>query len=133
MRRKQGDFFVFLGAAHCALMIFASLYALGKVPGLVMTPHRWNGLYGSYSLYLYLGSAAMILAQCFKTEVFLPQAILDFFVGAVPSQALFWAVRRILVRWPAIPWISLLPGLFLVYYGLKLRRGRALFRFLELD
>ncbi|MBI5241211.1 MAG: hypothetical protein HY926_12130 [Elusimicrobia bacterium] len=133
MRRKQGNFFVLMGAAHCALMAFASLYALGKMPHLLVTPQRWNSLYGGYALYLYVGSAAMILSQSFKTEVYLPQAILDLFVGAVPFQASFWALRRILVRWPAFPWVSLLPGLFLIYYGLQLRRGRGLFRMLDLD
>lgn len=133
MRRKQGDFFVFLGAVHCALMLFASCYAMGWMPRLVVTPHRWNTLYVSYVVYLYAGSAVMIVMQSFKTEVYLPQAILDFLVGAVPFQAFFWLARKVLVRWPEVPWLSLIPGILLLCYGLRLRRGRGLLRCLDLD
>jgi hypothetical protein len=133
MRRLQGDFFIFLGVAHCLLMIYASLYSLGKFHGFIMSPKRWHNLYFSYFLYMYVGSIVMIIRQYFKTEVFIPQALLDLLAGVLPFQLLFWVVRRILLRWGFSPWISLLPGLFLVYYGLKLRRGRALWRRLELD
>ena len=75
---------------------------------------------------------AMIIVQHFKEEVFLPQALMDLLAGVVPFRILLWAVGRILVRWKIIPWISLLPGIFLVYYGFKLRKGRALWRRLEL-
>ncbi|MCX5795694.1 MAG: hypothetical protein NTY77_09395 [Elusimicrobia bacterium] len=133
VRRMQGGIFITAGAAHVLLMIFASLYTLGKFPGLVISTHRWHMAYSSVSFYVVFVSAAMIIMQHFKTEVFLPQAILDLLAGAVPFHALFWAARRILARWEITPWISLLPGLFLVYCGLKLWRGRALSRSLEFD
>lgn len=133
MRRKQGDFFIFGGAVHFLMMVFASLYASGVFPGLFIAPYRWSHLYFSYFIYLYVGSVLLIFGQYRRTQVFLPQAILDFIVGVGVFQGLFWALRALLVRWGAVPWLALLPGVFLVYYGLKLRRGRALWKRLELE
>lgn len=132
MRLKQGNVFILLGAAHCILMTVASLYSLGALPQLSVSARQWNDFYFTFFLCLYGASAGAIIGQSLKYDVFVPQAILDALVGIVPYQIIFWAVRRILLRWPSFPWLSLLPGLFLVYYGFKLRRGLALHKRLEL-
>ena len=132
-RRKQGAFFIFLGVTHCLLMAFASLYALGMLPSLSIGVQKWNNLYSAFRLYLYLGCVALIVGQYLKTYVYLPQAVADCLIGASVFQAAFWAVRKILIHGRLSPWISLLPGLFLVFYGRRLRQGRALWRGLEFD
>jgi hypothetical protein len=133
MRIRQGNLFFLFGIAHCLLMVFASLYSLRMFPQLSIGVQQWNHWHFTFFLSVYVASAAAIVGQSLKTDVFVPQAILDALVGVVLFQLMFWAMRRLLARWDAVPWLSLLPGLFLVYYGFKLRRGRALWKRLELD
>lgn len=133
MRLKLGRLYIGFGLTHCLLMTFASLYSLRVFPRLSIGVHQWNVWYFMFFVSVYAASAAAIIAESLHAEVFLPQAILDALVGSLSFQLIFWAARRVLARWEAPPWLSLLPGLFLVWYGFKLRRGQALCKRLELD
>lgn len=121
-----------MGLTHCALMAFASFDSLGLIPRLSLLAAEWAQLYSAYSFFLVIGSLAVVLRQMMKTEVFLPEALLDFIIGAVIFKTILFVVPRILLRTNVTPWISLLPGLYLSYYGWTLMKGRQIWKGFQL-
>ena len=105
-------------------MAFASLYAMGKFSQWDISLDQWHTSYSLYSLFMTFGSLGAVLRQHLQKELFLLEALVDFLTGWAVFKVLFWGVRTILVRGTVPQWLSLLPGLFLIYYGLRLRRGR---------
>ena len=120
------------GFLHWGLMIFATLYALGKFPRLTLGVSQWNQCYAFQFLYMFIGGVGSIARRYSRENLYMFQIGIDFLVGLSVFWALFSGVRFVLVRGWVTPWISLLPGLFLLHYGRKLRRDRQIWSGLNL-
>jgi hypothetical protein len=134
-----------MGACHCGLMVFATLYAWGRLPfQMTISAGEWLQYYEAHFLTMFLGSVMLILKQSMRVEVDVSQALIDLMIGAFIFKVLFWAIRLVLrskvppwlVGHPmvltAIPWICLTPGAFLIWYGWVLRRGRQVWQRFEI-
>lgn len=131
-RKHLGRIFLMAGVLHWGLMIFASLYALGKFPSLTVSVEEWQQAYFGYSLFLFFSGAGYIAIKYSRGDILIVQALLDWLLGVIAFEVLFRLVRAVLVRGSMAPWLSLVPGLFLLYYGMTLYRGRQIWSRLEL-
>jgi hypothetical protein len=116
LRRGLGGLFLLSGLLYLAQIIVGFISAL-DAPG-------WTRL--SFGHFLFTVTAAMlyITLGSARSGLFELQALIDFLAGLLAFLLLFFAVSATLTVFRATPWLSLAPGLFLLYYGLRLRRGR---------
>lgn len=123
IRRGVGWLYVVAGLVHAANMVFASLYALRKIPFHV-SAEAWTRLHFGHFLLL-VGASTTYLALSFRKErLFYYEALLDFLVGVGVFIVLMTITAAILVTGRGTPWISLIPSAFLVIYGRLLIAGR---------
>ncbi len=113
-------------------MIFAALYSQGKFPNLIVTVRQWNHAYIAHFVWMFVFGGLRVARRFSRKDAFTFQLLVDFLVGLSVFWTLFRIVRFILVRSWLTPWISLLPGLFLLYYGYGLYRGRQIWSGLDL-
>lgn len=132
LRKGLGEIFILSGVLHWALMIYATLYALGKLTRTIVTVSQWNSYYLDHFLWTFLCAILYIVQKAFKTGPYAIQLMVDFMLGVTVFYGLFRGVRFILARGLFTPWLSLLPGLFLLYYGCRLYRGRQIWSGLDL-
>jgi hypothetical protein len=132
VRSGLGWIFMLAGFMHGILMAIATLRTFGMFRHLFIQP---GGVYILFisPLYFLIGAAILYLAIKSRSgDVLAAQAIIDLVVGALIFKGLFRLMLALLVRRPDLSWLSLLPSLFLLWYGDTLRRGRQIHSRLDL-
>lgn len=128
MRRGLGLVYLLSGLIYTAQMVFATLYALGHLPGILIGKGVWSQLYFAHFLFTVLAGMGYLGLDFLKRGVFEAQALVDFLIGLAAFIILFSFTGLFLVRGWANPWGSLTPGVFLLYYAWRLLSGKALLR-----
>lgn len=116
LRRGLGGLFLLSGLLHQA-QIFIGFAAALDAPG-------WTRLSFGHFLLTVTSAMLYIAFGSARSGLFELQALIDFLAGLLAFLLTFFAVSATLAVFGATPWLSLAPGLFLLYYGLRLRRGR---------
>lgn len=107
-------------------MVLATLNALGKLHGLHIARRGWTLLYYANYYVLLFGGLAYIGLTWLRERVFNLQAVIDFVLGLLIYNALYYLSAHLLVRGLVPGWTSVIPGLVLIAYGACLRSNRGL-------
>lgn len=112
-------------------MTAAALYALGHLR-VRISAAAWQQMYlahffcttGCGAGYLWLGYR--------QTGANPSQGIMDLTVGLFLYAVVLLVTGLLLLAGRIAPWFSIVPGIFLIYYGWVLRQGRAIWTAIEL-
>ncbi|MBI4676870.1 MAG: hypothetical protein HY748_04745 [Elusimicrobia bacterium] len=132
LRKDMAFVFLCSGTFHLLLMLSAILYAYGRLP-FEATPVAWTMWYLLHLVVTFLSGALCVFFHRKQSPFYLAQLAVDAAVGIVVFQVLFSISKWVIAaRW-VDPWLSLVPGAFLVCYGLRLRTGRQVWSRLNLQ
>jgi hypothetical protein len=119
LRHGLGIILLIGGVIHLCEMALASFYAMGKLR--IMIPGRlWSEMYFAHFLYLVMAAMIYLVLGFKRTGVFYYEVLVDYLVALVVFIVLIGVMGYLLVNQKVGEWFSMLPGLFLVYYGLRL-------------
>lgn len=124
LRRGLGALFILGAAGHAALMVFALLYAYGRLTGVYLGVESWHRLYRGHSILLVVALAAYLFLRSRREDILWVQPVVDAVFGLVLLRASFWMVSRAIFWGWIPPWVSVAPALALGVYGLRLFRGK---------
>jgi hypothetical protein len=130
LRRGLGVIFMLFGALCCVMMAAAALYAEGRLH-IFIPAKAWSHLYLAHFASTFLcGTGYLWLAwrRSRQVPVF---AIVDFALGLFIYSAIFLAAGLLLYSKLVPSWIALASGVFLLYYGWTIRKGRSIFPALD--
>lgn len=125
IRKGLGFIYLLSGLFHLAVMVFATLYSLGRIH-FIVTGRLWSEMYYAHFLFMVLAGAGYLTLSSRRGGVFYPETLVDFLVGIGAFIVMIGIAGLLLVRGLVSPWFSLTPGAFLVYYGTGLLRGSRL-------
>lgn len=123
IRRGLGVIYLLSGLLHWAVMTMAALYSLGRI-SVVIGVGLWSELYYAHFLFLILASLAYLALSYRQTGIFYYEALVDFLIGIGAFVVLLSVAAVVLYKGLVTPWLSLVPGTFLVAYGAGLYFGR---------
>lgn len=124
LRRGLGALLILGAAGHAGLMVFALLYAYGRLTSVSLGVESWHRLYRGHSILLVAALAAYLFLRSRREDILWVQPVVDAVVGVAILKALFWTASRAIFWGWVPPWVSLLPALALGAYGLRLFRGK---------
>lgn len=131
LRRGIGSLFITAAGLYLAIMALASLYNTGSLPTVRISAARWSQLFFGHFLFLVLTPLGYLALSFSRTGRFQAQALVDFLTGLLIYLIFFAIVGLVLVSFPVTPWLSLVPGVFLLYYGVRIRQGRQIWALLD--
>lgn len=123
IRRGLGLVLIMAGGMHWGLMVFASLYSLGRIR-LLIPARLWSEMYYAHFLFLVMAGALYLFLNFRNTRVFHFEALSDYLVAVGIFIILMSVTGLVLVKGLITPWFSLTPGAFLNAYGFGLWLGR---------
>jgi len=103
--------------------VLAGLLQWGVLAGIWLrlpAPVLSRLFFGQF-LFLILGGLAYLASGFARTGTFLYEPLSDYLIGVAVYVVLLSLVAVILGKGLAGPWLAPTPGLFLIYYGFKLR------------
>jgi len=122
-RRGLGIIYIVSGLLFCGLMVFATLYSLGKIH-LRLPSAFWSRLYGMHFAATAVSCVLFVALEWRRTRSFTAEIMADLAIAPTVFALALLATGLLLVRGTFTPWISLAPGLFLVYYGWRMAKGK---------
>ncbi len=131
LRRGLGTLFVAAAVLYLAIMAFASLYNTGGLPQVRVSAARFSQLFFGHFLFVAVAPLAYLGVNFRRTKQFRAQALVDCLTGLLIYMIFFALVGVLVASFAVTPWLSLLPGLFLLYYGLRVRHGRQIWALLD--